>query len=150
MANSGLGWGLDDRTRRDVRPALSSADVEGELRVKVLIADDDRLVRTMLGDVLAELGHAVVAAKDGAEAVKFCDREPPDLLILDFLMPCLSGLDALRDIRKRHGVPAVLITAINEGSLRGVDGVDQVQGLLEKPFTRKSVAAAIAKAVGGR
>lgn len=118
--------------------------------MKVLIADDDRLVRTMLGDVLVELGHAVVAAKDGAEAVKFCDREPPDLLILDFLMPRLSGLDALRDIRRRHGIPAVLITAINEGSLRGVDGVDQVQGLLEKPFTRKSVEAAIAKAVGGR
>jgi len=118
--------------------------------VKVLIADDDRLVRTMLGDLLAELGHVVVSAQDGAEAVKLCDREPPDLLILDFLMPRLSGLDALREIRKRHGIPALLITAINEGSLRGVDGVDQVQGRLEKPFTRKSVEAAIGKAVGGR
>jgi CheY-like chemotaxis protein len=118
--------------------------------VKVLIADDDKLVRTMLGDVLTELGHAVVVARDGAEAVRLCDREPPDLLILDFLMPRLSGLDALRDIRKRHGIPALLITAINEGSLRGVDGVDQVQGLLEKPFTRKSVEAAIARAVATR
>jgi len=118
--------------------------------VKVLIADDDRLVRTMLGDLLVELGHVVVAAKDGAEAVKLCDREPPDLLILDFLMPRLSGLDALRQIRERHGIPALLITAINEGSLRGVDGVDQVQGLLEKPFTRKSVETAIGKAVGAR
>jgi CheY-like chemotaxis protein len=118
--------------------------------VKVLIADDDRLVRTMLGDLLVELGHSVVAAQDGAEAVKFCDRESPDLLILDFLMPRLSGLDALRDIRRRHGVPALLLTAINQGSLRGVDGVDQVQGLVEKPFTRKSVEAAIARAVGAR
>jgi CheY-like chemotaxis protein len=118
--------------------------------VRVLIADDDRLVRTMLGDVLTELGHAVVVARDGVEAVRLCDREPPDLLILDFLMPHLSGLDALRDIRKRHGIPALLITAINEGSLRGVDGVDQVQGLLEKPFTRKSVEAAIARAVATR
>jgi CheY-like chemotaxis protein len=120
------------------------------LPVKVLIADDDRLVRTMLADLLTELGHAVVSAKDGAEAVKLCDQQGPDLLILDFLMPRLSGLDALRQIRERHGIPAVLITAINEGSLRGVDGVDQVQGLLEKPFTRRSVEAAIARAVSPR
>jgi CheY-like chemotaxis protein len=118
--------------------------------VKVLVADDDRLVRTMLGDLLVELGHTVVSAKDGAEAVTLCDRESPDLLILDFLMPRLSGLDALRDIRTRHGIPALLITAINEGSLRGVEGVDQVQGRLEKPFSRRSVEAAIAKAVGAR
>jgi CheY-like chemotaxis protein len=150
MVNNGSGWGLDDRTRRQERPALYLSNVEGKLPVKVLIADDDRLVRTMLGDLLAELGHVVVSAQDGAEAVRLCDREPPDLLILDFLMPRLSGLDALREIRKRHGIPALLITAINEGSLRGVDGVDQVQGRLEKPFTRKSVEAAIGKAVGGR
>ena len=118
--------------------------------MKVLIADDDRLVRTMLGDLLVELGHSVVVAQDGAEAVKFCDRESPDLLILDFLMPRLSGLDALCDIRRRHGVPALLLTAINQGSLRGVDGIEQVQGLLEKPFTRKGVEAAIARAVGAR
>ena len=118
--------------------------------MKVLIADDDRLVLAMLGDLLAELGHAVVKAGDGAEAVRLCESDPPDLLILDFLMPRLSGLDALRDIRKRHAIPALLITAINEGSLRTVDGVDQVQGLLEKPFTRKSVERALQKAAPGR
>ena len=150
MVNNGSGWGLDDRTRRQERPALYLSNVEGKLPVKVLIADDDRLVRTMLGDLLAELGHVVVSAQDGAEAVRLCDREPPDLLILDFLMPRLSGLDALRQIRERHGIPALLITAINEGSLRGVDGVDQVQGLLEKPFTRKSVERAVQRAVSGR
>jgi CheY-like chemotaxis protein len=120
------------------------------LAVKVLIADDDRLVRTMLGDLLVELGHAVVTAADGAEAVKLCDSAPPDLLILDFLMPRLSGLDALRDIRTRHAIPALLITAINQGSLRTVDGVDQVQGLLEKPFNRKSVERALQKVATGR
>jgi CheY-like chemotaxis protein len=118
--------------------------------LKVLIADDDRLVRAMLGDVLVELGHAVVTAQDGAEAVRLCDSEIPDLLILDFLMPRLSGLDALRNIRQRHAIPALLITAINEGSLRSVDGVDQIQGLLEKPFTRKSVEKALQRAVPGR
>ena len=118
--------------------------------MKVLIADDDRLVRAMLGDVRSGLGHQVVSAGDGAEAVTLCDLEPPDLLILDFLMPRLSGLDALRDIRRRHAIPALLLTAINQGSLRGVEGVEQVQGMLEKPFSRKTVERAIGKAVPGR
>lgn len=119
-------------------------------RVKILIADDDRLVRVMLTDLLSELGHAVVQAENGAEAVALCAREAPELLILDFLMPKLSGLDALLQIRRARPVPAVLLTAINEGSLRGLDGVEQVGALLQKPFSRKTLERAIATAIRSR
>jgi two-component system, response regulator PdtaR len=114
--------------------------------LKVLIADDDRLVRTLLGDLLAELGHAVVAATNGAEAVELCTREAPDLLILDFLMPKLSGLDALATLRGR-GVraPAVLLTAISDGSFRAVEGAEAVDVLLEKPVTRQRLVRALAR-----
>jgi CheY-like chemotaxis protein len=117
--------------------------------VKVLIADDDRLVRTMLSDLLADLGHAVVEATNGAEAVELARREAPDLLILDFLMPKLSGLDALQALRAR-GVraPAVLLTAISDGSLRAMDGADAIDVLLEKPVTRRSLVRALARATG--
>jgi CheY-like chemotaxis protein len=114
--------------------------------VKILIADDDRLTRVMLTDVLSELGYTVVQAENGAEAVALCAAEVPDLLILDFLMPKLSGLDALLEIRRGRQVPAILLTAINEGSLRGLEGVEQVQVLLQKPFTKKTLARAIASA----
>ena len=115
--------------------------------MKILIADDDRLVRVMLTDLLSELGYSVVQAENGAEAVALAARETPDLLILDFLMPKLSGLDALLEIRRARPVPAVLLTAINEGSLRGLDGVEQVGALLQKPFTRKTLERAITSAV---
>ncbi len=118
--------------------------------MKILIADDDRLVRVMLTDLLSELGHAVVQAENGAEAVALCAREAPELLILDFLMPKLSGLDALLQIRRARPVPAVLLTAINEGSLRGLDGVEQVGALLQKPFSRKTLERAIATAIRSR
>lgn len=118
--------------------------------MKILIADDDRLVRVMLTDLLSELGHAVVQAENGAEAVALCAREAPELLILDFLMPKLSGLDALLQIRRARPVPAVLLTAINEGSLRGLDGVEQVGALLQKPFSRKTLERAIAIAIRSR
>ena len=115
--------------------------------MKILIADDDRLVRVMLTDLLSELGHTVVQAENGAEAVALAAREAPELLILDFLMPKLSGLDALLEIRRGRPVPAVLLTAINEGSLRGLDGVDQVGALLQKPFSRRTLERAIAAAL---
>jgi CheY-like chemotaxis protein len=123
------------------------AEREGTRRVKVLIADDDRLVRTMVSDLLGEMGHAVIAAGSGAEAIALTARERPDLLILDFLMPRLSGLDALRAIRDAgSGAPAVLLTAISDDSVRAVDGADAVQAVLEKPVTRRGLARAIARA----
>jgi CheY-like chemotaxis protein len=119
--------------------------------VKVLIADDDQLITSMLGELLGGLGHLTVTARDGYEAVQACDREQPDLLILDFLMPRLSGLDALHRMRAAgYAAPAILLTAIHPGSLRGVDGVEQVQALLEKPFDRRSLVRAIDQAVGPR
>lgn len=118
--------------------------------MKVLIADDDRLVRTMLEDLLSELGHAVVSAADGAEAVALCAREAPDLVILDLLMPRLSGLDALRALREEgFRAPAVLLSAISDGSVRAMDGADAVEVVLEKPVTRRSLSRALARATRG-
>jgi CheY-like chemotaxis protein len=119
--------------------------------LKVLIADDDRLVRSLLSDLLADLGHAVVAAENGAEALDLCAREQPDLLILDFLMPKLSGLDALHALRKR-GVraPAVLLTAISDQSFRAVEGAEAVDVVLPKPVTRRGLERALARATRAR
>jgi CheY-like chemotaxis protein len=119
--------------------------------VKVLIADDDRLVRTMLSDLLAELGHDVVAAENGAEAVALCARERPDLLVLDLLMPRLSGLDALHAIRAvGTRAPAILLTAISDGSFREMEGANAVDVRLEKPVTRRALERALARATGAR
>jgi CheY-like chemotaxis protein len=115
--------------------------------LKVLIADDDRLVRTMVSDLLSELGHSVLAAQNGIEAVELCVRERPDLVILDLLMPKLSGLDALHELRGRGvAAPAVLLTAISGESFRAMDGADAVDVVLEKPVTRRTLEKALARA----
>jgi len=116
--------------------------------MKVLIADDDRLVREMLADLLSELGHTVVAAANGSEAVDLWRRERPDAAILDFLMPKLSGLDALAAMRSGgQRVPAVLVTAISDRSVRALKGADAPGAFLEKPFTKRSVEKALARAL---
>ncbi len=116
--------------------------------MKVLIADDDRLVRSMLRDVLAGLGHQVIEAENGEEAVARAERERPDALIVDFLMPRLSGLDALRLLRARgRRLPAVLLTAISDASVRAAGARGLPDAILEKPFTRRGVQRALARAM---
>jgi len=97
--------------------------------------------------MLIDLGHLVVATENGAEAVEAAAREQPDAVILDFLMPKLSGLDALQALRKQ-GVraPVVLLTAITDGSFRAMEGADAIDVLLEKPVTRRSLVRALARA----
>ena len=114
--------------------------------MKVLIADDDQTVRALLADVLADLGHEVVAAGNGFDAVELADRERPDVAILDFLMPRLSGLDALQAMRRRGlAMPIVLLTAISDSSLRELDGADQADAVLEKPFRKRTLEKALAR-----
>ena len=116
--------------------------------MKVLIADDDRTIRALLGDILADLGHTVVPAANGVEAIELAVQENPELIILDFLMPRLSGLDALKGIRQRGlTMPVVLLTAISDASMRELDGVEQADAVLEKPFKRRTIEKAIAKAM---
>jgi len=116
--------------------------------VKILIADDDRLVRALLSDVLVGLGHEVVNAADGSEAVDLFLRERPDAVILDFLMPRLSGIDSLARMRQEGTrVPAVLLTAISAPSVREATGADAPDVILEKPFDARGVARALERAL---
>ncbi|HSM91455.1 MAG TPA: response regulator [Anaeromyxobacteraceae bacterium] len=114
--------------------------------MKILLADDDRLVRAIVSDLLAELGHEVVQAENGQQALELSQSAQPDLMILDFLMPKLSGIDALRQLRAAgHRTPAIILTAITDGSVRGVDGAEAADGFLEKPVTRRALERALAR-----
>ena len=116
--------------------------------MKVLIADDDKTIRALLHDMLVDLGHAVVQAPNGADAVELCAREQPDLVILDFLMPKLSGVDALRAMRARGlAMPAVLLTAISDSSIREMSDYEVPDAVLSKPFKRKTIEKALEKAL---
>jgi len=117
-------------------------------RAKVLIADDDRTVRALLAGMLLEMGHQVVEAENGVEAVELCARESPDVVILDFLMPKLSGIDALKAMRQRgHTMPALLLTAISDSSLRAMEGFEAPDAILGKPFKRRTIEKALARAL---
>ena len=116
--------------------------------MKVLIADDDQTIRLLLTDMLVDLGHSVIAAANGAEAVELAARKQPDAVILDFLMPKLSGLDALTAMRERGlAMPAVLLSAISDSSMRELEGFEAPDAILEKPFKKRTIEEALARAM---
>ena len=112
--------------------------------MNVLIAEDDPNIRAGLKEILESEGFCVIEAKDGAEAVTRFERETPDFLCLDIMMPRLSGYDVCRRVRQQNSdVPIIFITAKSEE-------IDKVLGLelgaddfIVKPFGIKEVVARI-------
>ncbi|MDD5630374.1 MAG: response regulator [Elusimicrobia bacterium] len=82
---------------------------------KILIVDDDSSIREILSTQLARLGFQTAAAADGQEAVELFKSAPPDLVLMDMMMPVLDGLAACQQIRalekKGTRVPILFLTA---------------------------------------
>src|SRR5215472_16698503 len=84
---------------------------------RVLVADDDPVVRSIVAMNLQDEGYQVIEAADGDEAVWLARRAIPDLMVLDVMMPGLDGLDVLsilRDHPNTADIPVVLVTARTE------------------------------------
>jgi DNA-binding response OmpR family regulator len=97
--------------------------------VKVLIVDDDRDVLESMDAAFQAEGAATQVATDGAEAVRICTEDPPDLVILDMMLPRRSGFLALEKIKGKDDSPIVIMVTANEGKRHqayaeslGVDG----------------------------
>jgi DNA-binding NarL/FixJ family response regulator len=91
-------------------------------KIRVVIADDDPFLLTVHSDYLENKGNFDVmgTAKDGSEAVKMVVKLNPDLLILDYQMPNVDGLVALKEIRKRKLPVRVILTSGEDLSKRWV------------------------------
>ncbi|MBL8816109.1 MAG: response regulator transcription factor [Planctomyces sp.] len=112
--------------------------------MKVLVAEDDRLTREGLVEVLEAEGYTVIAAPDGQEAIRLFQRESPQFVCLDIMMPSRSGYEACRSIRAiSPDVPIIFISAKAEeiDRLVGFDlGADD---FIVKPFSVREVVARI-------
>lgn len=104
--------------------------------LRVLIADDESIIRMGLRTILTELGHTVYSAADGVEAVSLAQREQPDIALLDIRMPFRDGLEAAAEILRQRPIPVIILTAYNEGALLDRAAELPVQGYLTKPVKR--------------
>jgi response regulator NasT len=108
---------------------------------RVLIADDESIIRMGLRTMLTEMGHTVYSAADGIEAVSLAQREMPDIALLDIRMPFRDGLEVASEIVKQRPIPILILTAYNDGSYQERAAEIPVQGFLIKPVKRDDLLA---------
>jgi len=92
-------------------------------KIRILVAEDDGMVRRLLTAILENDGYCVLQAEDGAEALKLIGSEPFDAIVLDLLMPVMDGLKFLHELRqtRRMNIPVLVLTA----SLNPANGDEQ-------------------------
>ncbi len=111
--------------------------------VKLLIVDDNRQIVSILEDYAKKEGYSVIKSFDGQIAIELFEREQPDLILLDVMLPRIDGFGVCRRIRSKSNVPIIMVTA------RGED-YDKIMGLeigaddyIVKPFSPGEVMARI-------
>ncbi len=122
---------------------LASDGVYDADSVRVLVVDDEKVIRNLLQLSLQRMGYLVVTATDGPEALSLFESQHFDLVLLDILMPGMDGFHVCRAIRKLSDVPIVMLTALNrpDDIVLGLElGADTY---ITKPFTFKEVEARI-------
>src|ERR671933_377073 len=109
----------------------------------VLVVDDEPIVRDVVVRYLEREGFRTVSAADGESARELVEQDPPELVVLDVMLPGIDGLDLCRWIRRRSEVPVIMLTA------RG-DEADRIVGLelgaddyVTKPFSPRELAARV-------
>src|ERR671932_2600136 len=109
----------------------------------ILVVDDDAALLEVISIVLSSEGYRVVTAIDGVEALREVGQDGLDLVVLDIMLPKISGFEVLKKIREKSDVPVVMLTAKSQS-------VDKVVGLelgaddyITKPFDTKELLARI-------
>ncbi|PUA79113.1 ANTAR domain-containing response regulator [Nocardioides currus] len=128
-------------------PAAESTD-HPEARRRVVIAEDEALIRMDLAEMLGEEGYDVVGqAGDGRTAIELAQQLTPDLVILDVKMPVLDGIAAAEQIAGARIAPVVILTAFSQRDLVERARDAGAMAYLVKPFTRTDLVPAIEMAV---
>ena len=119
--------------------------------MKILIVEDDRMIREGVVEFLREFKYEMVEAGDGLEALKKFNHEI-NLVILDIKLPSMSGLEVLGKIREKSRVPVLMMTAFSDEESQIMAFSNLADGFMEKPFSlpvlKARVEALLKKTLG--
>jgi len=111
---------------------------------KILVVDDEPSIREVVGLYLRRDGHDVISATDGEEALEVFRESEPDLVVLDLMLPKMSGLEVCRRMRADRRVPLIMLTARGEEEERIVGLSLGADDYVVKPFSPRELAARVA------
>lgn len=114
-----------------------------EKQPTILVVDDEEMIQKLLRVNLIADGYEVITASSGEEALALMDKQEPDLIILDIMMPGMDGFQTLNLIRKRSDIPVIMLTArAEELTLR--DSLELgADDYVQKPFSLFELSARI-------
>ena len=110
---------------------------------KILVVDDEKKILSLVRAYLEREGYRVIEATDGQQALEAFQREAPDLIVLDLMLPEVDGLEVCREIRRTSEVPIIMLTARDEDTdkLIGLElGADDY---ITKPFSPRELVARV-------
>lgn len=117
--------------------------------MRVLIVDDESLIRMDLRDIIESCGHEVVAeGTNGVEALALCKKHKPDIILMDVKMPELDGIEAARQIGFHHEAPVVILTSYSQQDLIDKARDSGVYGYLIKPVREEQLVPSLEMALG--
>src|SRR5713101_8855821 len=116
-------------------------------KIRVLVVDDDGLLRKLLAEQLTKTGFEAAPVASGQQALDILREADYDVVLLDIMMPDISGLDALREIRKFEDPPEVVMLTADTSLATGVEAMRHgAYDYLTKPATLDEMEAVIRKA----
>lgn len=117
---------------------------------KILVIDDSRVIRNMVRDMLPKGNFQVLEAKDGVEGLNCIRQERPNLIMLDFLLPRMSGWEVFQHIQEQpdlQSIPLVLMSGRREEVTEKISEPFEFFEFIEKPFEQKELIEAIKSAM---
>jgi len=116
---------------------------EGRAMTKILLVEDERDLAQVVQRELVAAGYETLYAADGVEALEIHAREQVDLVILDWMLPVLNGLDVLRRLRRNSATPVLMLTARSEEADRVIGLEVGADDYLTKPFSMRELIARV-------
>lgn len=113
------------------------------MKNQILVIDDDQKLNDLLKEYLANFGFNVVTAITPSRGIEIIKSESPDLIILDVMLPEMDGFETLKEIRKEHSIPVIMLTARGEVTDRIVGLEIGADDYLPKPFEPRELVARI-------
>jgi PAS domain S-box-containing protein len=112
--------------------------------VSVLMVDDDDAMLNLLGPILAREGFNVTTVKSGAAALEMIHKQPPDIILMDLVMPEMDGAATLKEVRKEFSsIPVVIYTGYPDSEIMGRAMESGPFTLLRKPCTAEELVATL-------
>lgn len=103
--------------------------------VKILVVEDDEMINQVITEFLREKNYEVISVKDGEDALKEFDDHQIDLLLLDIMLPSISGVEILKKVRSKSNVPVIMLTAIDDEYTQLVSFNHLISDYVVKPFS---------------